>query len=141
MFSEDDSEGQNVWESSRGRSSDGHRGHWTTEGGSGGVEVCVLQPGLAGQAVGLDAGGGGGGGSKGDLICAEPHPPINPSGIHLGTFGTSYTQLEFQALPGLPAEAAGKAHGKFSHLSPGAPAQKGRSTAAMLDGLWKVLRE
>lgn len=56
MFSEDDSEGQKVWESSRGRSSDGHRGHWTTEGGSGGVEVCVLRPGLAGQAVGLDAG-------------------------------------------------------------------------------------
>ena len=119
----------------------GSRGHWTTGGGSGGVEVGVLQPRLAGQAVGLDTGGGGGGGSKGDLICAEPHPPINPSGIHLGTFGIRYTQSEFQALPDLPAEAAGKARGKFSHLSPGAPAQKGRSIAAVSDGLWEVLRE
>lgn len=53
-----------------------------------------------------------------------------------GSFGTMYTQSEFQAFPDLFAEDAGKAHGPFSHFSPGAPARKGRSMAA--GGRWAL---
>lgn len=66
---------------------------------------------------------------------ADLHPLIIPSRICLGTelcglFGTLHTQPELQAFPAVPAEGAGKAHGKFSLPSPGASAQKGRHVAA-----------
>lgn len=149
----------------RGRRSGARGGCWAAGGGRGGVEKwsdpgCVLELGLARHAMGLGTGEGAWGRSKGDLTC----PPAGGSvqlqtkvrtvltfilpSTHQGfAWGLNYVVFlapcthNVSSRPSLTClqRVLGRHMVKFSLLSPGALAQKGRCVAA--DGLWQVPEE